>query len=46
MPATVDKIDTWIVDVPTIRPHVLSMTTINKQVMMIVQVFCSDGSTT
>lgn len=43
MPFTVEKIDTWIVDIPTIRPHVLSMIAINKQVMVIVRVHCSDG---
>lgn len=44
MAITIDRIDTWIVDVPTIRPHVLSMTSINKQVMMLVFVTCSDGT--
>ncbi|WP_374593923.1 muconate/chloromuconate family cycloisomerase [Sphingosinicella sp.] len=40
---TIEKIDTWIVDVPTIRPHVLSMTAIRSQAMVIVRVQCSDG---
>lgn len=39
----IDKIDTWIVDVPTIRPHVLSMAAISRQVMVIVRVHASDG---
>ncbi|MFZ5706095.1 MAG: muconate cycloisomerase family protein [Pseudomonadota bacterium] len=43
MPFQIDKIDTWIVDIPTIRPHVLSVTAISKQVMVIVRVHCSDG---
>lgn len=43
MPLTVEKIDTWIVDIPTVRPHVLSMTSINNQVMMLVFITCSDG---
>lgn len=43
MPIVVDKIDTWIIDVPTIRPHVLSMASICRQVMMLVFVHCSDG---
>ena len=41
--ATIDAIDTWIVDVPTIRPHVLSMTSISRQSMVIVRVRCADG---
>ena len=44
MPITVEKIDTFIVDVPTIRPHILSMTAISRQVMMLVAIHCSDGS--
>ena len=45
MPIKIEKIDTWIVDVPTIRPHVLSMISISKQVMMLVRIHFSDGST-
>ncbi|WP_411817217.1 muconate cycloisomerase family protein [Hyphococcus sp. DH-69] len=45
MAITIDRIDTWIIEVPTIRPHVLSMTSINKQVMTLVFVSCSDGIT-
>ncbi|MCB2063251.1 MAG: muconate/chloromuconate family cycloisomerase [Novosphingobium sp.] len=44
MPIKLEKIDTWIVDIPTIRPHVLSMTSISKQVMMLVRISFSDGS--
>ena len=43
MATTIDKIDTWIVDIPTIRPHVLSMASISRQVMMLVTIHCSDG---
>ena len=43
MPITITDIDTWVLDVPTIRPHVLSMTSINRQVMALVFVRCSDG---
>lgn len=43
MSTTISKIDTWIVDIPTIRPHVLSMASINRQVMTLVFVHCSDG---
>lgn len=44
MPITIEKIDTLIVDIPTIRPHILSMTAISRQVMMLVAIHCSDGS--
>lgn len=44
MPIKIEKIDTWIVDVPTVRPHVLAMTSIRAQVMMLVRIICSDGS--
>lgn len=36
-------IDTWIVDVPTIRPHVLAMTSISRQSMTLVRIHTSDG---
>lgn len=45
MAINVERVDTWIVDIPTIRPHILSMTSISKQVMMLVFVTCSDGIT-
>ena len=44
MPIKIEQIDTWIVDIPTIRPHVLSMTSIHSQVMMLVRLRFSDGS--
>ncbi|MCP5379291.1 MAG: muconate cycloisomerase [Novosphingobium sp.] len=44
MPVKIVHIDTWIVDIPTIRPHVLSMTSISSQVMMLVRIRFSDGS--
>lgn len=46
MPAspTIDEIETFIVDVPTIRPHVLAMATMRKQAMVLVRLRCSDGS--
>ncbi|MGD9712581.1 MAG: muconate/chloromuconate family cycloisomerase [Thermomicrobiales bacterium] len=43
MPIAIDKIDTFIVDIPTIRPHVLSMTSISRQVMMLLRIHSSDG---
>jgi muconate cycloisomerase len=39
----IDKIETYLIDLPTIRPHVLSMTTMLEQAVVIVRLFCSDG---
>lgn len=36
-------IETTIIDLPTIRPHHLSMTVMMKQSMVIIRLFCSDG---
>ncbi|CAM5194719.1 muconate cycloisomerase [Oligella ureolytica] len=41
---TIDNIETLLVDLPTIRPHQLSMTTMKGQSLMIVRITCSDGS--
>lgn len=41
---TIDSIETLLVDLPTIRPHQLSMTTMKGQTLMIVRITCSDGS--
>ncbi|HIB5362442.1 TPA: muconate cycloisomerase, partial [Klebsiella pneumoniae] len=43
MTATVEQIESWIVDVPTIRPHKLSMTTMGCQSLVIVRLTRSDG---
>ncbi|MBK3305552.1 muconate cycloisomerase [Klebsiella pneumoniae] len=43
MTATVEQIENWIVDVPTIRPHKLSMTTMGCQSLVIVRLTRSDG---
>ena len=40
----IDKIETIILDMPTIRGHVLSMTTMTTQSMVIVQLRFDDGS--
>ena len=37
------KIDTFIVDLPTIRPHVLAMATMHRQSMVLVRITCGDG---
>lgn len=40
--ATIKKIETTIVELPTIRPHKLSMAVMNIQTMVIIRLFCSD----
>jgi len=42
---TIEKVDTFLVDLPTIRPHVLAMSTMQQQTLMLVQVHFSDGIT-
>lgn len=39
----IERIETWLLDLPTIRPHKLSVATMNGQTLMIVRVHCSDG---
>lgn len=39
----IEKIETMLVDVPTIRPHRLSVATMNCQTLVIVRVTCTDG---
>ena len=39
----VNSIETFLVDLPTIRPHVLSMATMHRQTIVIVRIHCSDG---
>lgn len=41
-PITIEAVDTFILDVPTIRPHVLSVATMQSQSMVIVRLRCSD----
>jgi muconate cycloisomerase len=45
MPAQpkIEHIETFLVDLPTIRPHQLAMTTLSRQTLMIVRIRCSDG---
>ncbi|KAA9325653.1 muconate/chloromuconate family cycloisomerase [Adhaeribacter soli] len=42
-PPTIEKIEAVIVDLPTIRPHHLSMAVMRQQTMVIIRLFCSDG---
>lgn len=39
----VERVETLLIDLPTIRPHKLSMATMNGQTLMLVKVHCSDG---
>jgi muconate cycloisomerase len=41
--ARITKIETLLVDVPTIRPHVLAMATMRSQTLCLVQIYCADG---
>lgn len=41
---TIDRIETTLIDLPTIRGHVLSMTTMRVQSVVLVRVLFSDGS--
>jgi muconate cycloisomerase len=40
----VELVETFLVDVPTIRPHVLAMATMYRQTLCIVRLHCSDGT--
>ncbi len=39
----IQQIETILVDVPTIRPHKLSVVTMNTQTLVLVRIVCSDG---
>ncbi len=39
----IEKIETFLIDVPTIRPHVLAMATMQSQAVCLVRVHCADG---
>lgn len=39
----VERVETLLVDLPTIRPHKLSVATMDGQTLMLVKVHCSDG---
>jgi muconate cycloisomerase len=40
---TIEKVEAIIIDLPTIRPHHLSMTIMKNQTMVIIRMMCSDG---
>lgn len=39
----IEAVETCLVDLPTIRPHVLAMTTMSRQTLCLVMIRCSDG---
>ncbi|MDO5633206.1 MAG: muconate/chloromuconate family cycloisomerase [Paracoccus sp. (in: a-proteobacteria)] len=41
----IERVETLLVDLPTIRPHKLSVATMNGQTLMLVKIRCSDGTT-
>ena len=41
--AKIKSVEAILVDVPTIRPHVLAMSTMNQQTLVILQIRCDDG---
>lgn len=43
--ATIERVETCLIDLPTIRPHKLSVATMYGQTLMLVKVYCSDGVT-
>jgi muconate cycloisomerase len=40
----IERVETLLLDLPTIRPHQLSMATMNGQTLMLVRLYCSDGT--
>ncbi|NYH20216.1 muconate/chloromuconate family cycloisomerase [Paraburkholderia bryophila] len=42
-PVKIDSVETILVDVPTIRPHRLSVATMNCQTLVLVRIRCADG---
>ena len=41
----IERIETFLVDLPTIRPHKLSVATMDGQTLLLVRIQCSDGIT-
>ncbi len=40
----IERVETLLLDLPTIRPHQLSMATMIGQTLMLVRLYCSDGT--
>lgn len=45
MEVQLQSLETILVDLPTVRPHVLSMATMHRQTILLVRIVCSDGTT-
>jgi len=45
MTITIESLACWLVDIPTIRPHKLSMATMGCQTLTIVRMACANGIT-
>ncbi|WP_241591149.1 muconate cycloisomerase family protein [Rosenbergiella epipactidis] len=43
MSLIIEEVRCWLVDIPTIRPHKLSMTTMGTQTLMLVRLRCQQG---
>ncbi|MFV3306936.1 muconate cycloisomerase, partial [Pseudomonas sp. NY15181] len=41
--AVIERLESIIVDLPTIRPHKLAMHTMQNQTLVILRLHCSDG---
>lgn len=41
--AIITAVEAFLVDLPTIRPHILAMATMHRQTLCIVRISCSDG---
>ena len=39
----IERVDTMLIDLPTIRPHKLAVATMDGQALMLVRIRCSDG---
>lgn len=45
MSLTIESLSCWLVDIPTVRPHKLSMATMGCQTLTIVKMVCAEGVT-
>lgn len=41
--SAIERVETIVLDVPTIRPHVLSVATMQSQTVVLVRLYCADG---
>jgi len=41
--SAIERVETIVLDVPTIRPHVLSVATMQSQTVVLVRLHCADG---